>query len=91
MLICFTVINRNRRSNGGITGSSQQLNAQQQPQQTGPQQQQSVNMQANSIKQVNKVKPNVNRQPPDNAVSPSTYNRYDQPTRIKARPIGRSN
>lgn len=73
--IVFTVINRNRRSNGGITGSSQQLNAQQQPQQTGPQQQQSVNMQVNSIKQVNKVKPNVNRQPPDNAVSPSTYNR----------------
>ncbi|XP_055321930.1 calcium-activated potassium channel slowpoke isoform X25 [Sitodiplosis mosellana] len=70
------VINRNRRSNGGITGSSQQLNAQQQPQQTGPQQQQqAVNMQVNSIKQVNKVKPNVNRQPPDNAVSPSTYNR----------------
>lgn len=87
------MINRNRRSNGGITGSSQQLNAQQQPQLIGPQQQQqqqnqqqqnqqqqlqhqqSVNMQANSIKQVNKVKPNVNRQPPDNAVSPSTYNR----------------
>lgn len=75
----LTVINRNRRSNGGITGSSQQLNAQQQPQQTGPQQQQqAVNMQVNSIKQVNKVKPNVNRQPPDNAVSPSTYNRYDR-------------
>ncbi|XP_031618239.1 calcium-activated potassium channel slowpoke isoform X42 [Contarinia nasturtii] len=71
------VINRNRRSNGGITGSSQQLNAQQQPQQIGAQQQQqqSANMQVNSIKQVNKVKPNVNRQPPDNAVSPSTYNR----------------
>uniref|UniRef100_A0A8D8AL85 Calcium-activated potassium channel slowpoke n=2 Tax=Culex pipiens complex TaxID=518105 RepID=A0A8D8AL85_CULPI len=29
----------------------------------------------NSTKQVNKVKPNVNRQPPDNIVSPSTYNR----------------
>ncbi|XP_055321922.1 calcium-activated potassium channel slowpoke isoform X19 [Sitodiplosis mosellana] len=72
----INLINRNRRSNGGITGSSQQLNAQQQPQQTGPQQQQqAVNMQVNSIKQVNKVKPNVNRQPPDNAVSPSTYNR----------------
>lgn len=84
--MCFAVINRNRRSNGGITGSSQQLNAQQQPQQTGPQQQQqqSVNMQVNSIKQVNKVKPNVNRQPPDNAVSPSTYNRYDRQIYIKS-------
>ncbi|XP_031618235.1 calcium-activated potassium channel slowpoke isoform X38 [Contarinia nasturtii] len=73
----INLINRNRRSNGGITGSSQQLNAQQQPQQIGAQQQQqqSANMQVNSIKQVNKVKPNVNRQPPDNAVSPSTYNR----------------
>ncbi|XP_058467540.1 calcium-activated potassium channel slowpoke isoform X35 [Malaya genurostris] len=29
----------------------------------------------NSTKQVNKVKPNVNRQPPDNLISPSTYNR----------------
>ncbi|XP_065083166.1 calcium-activated potassium channel slowpoke isoform X19 [Ochlerotatus camptorhynchus] len=29
----------------------------------------------NSTKQVNKVKPNVNRQPPDNLMSPSTYNR----------------
>jgi potassium large conductance calcium-activated channel subfamily M alpha member 1 len=29
----------------------------------------------NSTKQVNKVKPNVNRQPPDSVVSPSTYNR----------------
>ncbi|XP_055321916.1 calcium-activated potassium channel slowpoke isoform X13 [Sitodiplosis mosellana] len=76
----INLINRNRRSNGGITGSSQQLNAQQQPQQTGPQQQQqAVNMQVNSIKQVNKVKPNVNRQPPDNAVSPSTYNRPTEP------------
>ena len=30
----------------------------------------------NSTKQVNKVKPNVNRQPPDSVVSPSTYNRW---------------
>ncbi|XP_031618233.1 calcium-activated potassium channel slowpoke isoform X37 [Contarinia nasturtii] len=77
----INLINRNRRSNGGITGSSQQLNAQQQPQQIGAQQQQqqSANMQVNSIKQVNKVKPNVNRQPPDNAVSPSTYNRPTEP------------
>ncbi|XP_062702876.1 calcium-activated potassium channel slowpoke isoform X30 [Aedes albopictus] len=33
------------------------------------------NQMLNSTKQVNKVKPNVNRQPPDNIVSPSTYNR----------------
>jgi potassium large conductance calcium-activated channel subfamily M alpha protein 1 len=36
------------------------------------------NQMLNSIqtKQVNKVKPNVNRQPPDNViVSPSSYNR----------------
>ncbi|XP_038108926.1 calcium-activated potassium channel slowpoke isoform X11 [Culex quinquefasciatus] len=35
----------------------------------------SPNQMLNSTKQVNKVKPNVNRQPPDNIVSPSTYNR----------------
>lgn len=46
---------------------------QQQQQQTQPQQ--AVGLQSNAIKQVNKVKPNVNRQPPDSAVSPSTYNR----------------
>ncbi|XP_035778178.1 calcium-activated potassium channel slowpoke isoform X8 [Anopheles maculipalpis] len=33
------------------------------------------NQMLNSTKQVNKVKPNVNRQPPDNLISPSTYNR----------------
>ncbi|XP_058117606.1 calcium-activated potassium channel slowpoke isoform X10 [Anopheles ziemanni] len=33
------------------------------------------NQMLNSTKQVNKVKPNVNRQPPDNLMSPSTYNR----------------
>ncbi|XP_063705814.1 calcium-activated potassium channel slowpoke isoform X5 [Culicoides brevitarsis] len=32
-------------------------------------------LQHNSTKQVNKVKPNVNRQPPDSVVSPSSYNR----------------
>ncbi|XP_055699506.1 calcium-activated potassium channel slowpoke isoform X3 [Phlebotomus papatasi] len=34
----------------------------------------------NSTKQVNKVKPNVNRQPPENAVSPSNYNPATRPT-----------
>ncbi|XP_055677169.1 calcium-activated potassium channel slowpoke isoform X3 [Lutzomyia longipalpis] len=34
----------------------------------------------NSTKQVNKVKPNVNRQPPENAVSPSNYNATTRPT-----------
>uniref|UniRef100_A0A182NCL4 Calcium-activated potassium channel BK alpha subunit domain-containing protein n=1 Tax=Anopheles dirus TaxID=7168 RepID=A0A182NCL4_9DIPT len=33
------------------------------------------NQMLNSTKQVNKVKPNVNRQPLDNLISPSTYNR----------------
>lgn len=46
---------------------------QQQQQQTQPQQ--AVGLQSNAIKQVNKVKPNVNRQQADSAVSPSTYNR----------------
>uniref|UniRef100_A0A336MTW9 CSON005103 protein n=1 Tax=Culicoides sonorensis TaxID=179676 RepID=A0A336MTW9_CULSO len=32
-------------------------------------------LQHNNTKQVNKVKPNVNRQPPDSVLSPSSYNR----------------
>lgn len=72
------VINRNdRRSNGGVAGA-QQPNAQQQQQlQPSQRQQQLANLQPNSIKQVNKVRPNVNRQPTDSrdAISPSTYNR----------------
>ncbi|XP_037026964.1 calcium-activated potassium channel slowpoke isoform X39 [Bradysia coprophila] len=61
----INLINRNRRTNGGLSGSTLQMN--------NTQQANSHNM--NSIKQVNKVKPNVNRQPPESAVSPSTYNR----------------
>ncbi|KAG4075702.1 hypothetical protein HA402_003527 [Bradysia odoriphaga] len=61
----INLINRNRRTNGGLSGSTLQMN--------NTQQANSHNM--NSIKQVNKVKPNVNRQPPESAVSPSSYNR----------------
>lgn len=77
--IIVSVINRNdRRSNGGVAGA-QQPNAQQQQQlQPSQRQQQLANLQPNSIKQVNKVRPNVNRQPTDSrdAISPSTYNRW---------------
>ncbi|XP_037026961.1 calcium-activated potassium channel slowpoke isoform X36 [Bradysia coprophila] len=66
----INLINRNRRTNGGLSGSTLQMN--------NTQQANSHNM--NSIKQVNKVKPNVNRQPPESAVSPSTYNRPTDPT-----------
>ncbi|XP_055677168.1 calcium-activated potassium channel slowpoke isoform X2 [Lutzomyia longipalpis] len=40
----------------------------------------------NSTKQVNKVKPNVNRQPPENAVSPSNYNATTRPAETEANP-----
>lgn len=68
--LSVAVINRNRRTNGGLSGSSLQINLSQQ-------QQQALQPNAlNAAKQVNKVKPNVNRQVADSAVSPSTYNRY---------------
>ncbi|KAJ6637348.1 Calcium-activated potassium channel slowpoke, partial [Pseudolycoriella hygida] len=66
VLFLDIVINRNdrnRRTNGGVSGSALQMNNTQQ-----------ANSHMNSIKQVNKVKPNVNRQPPENAVSPATHN-----------------
>lgn len=78
------MINRDRRSNGGVAGTqqpnAQQLQQQQQQQlQPSQRQYQVANLQSNATKQVNKVKPNVNRQPPDSrdAMSPSAYNRYE--------------